>query len=120
MDQDVVVLPQRLLEIASLHLPKLDFEDVLGLMVDRFFSEASFGTQGDSESLANAVCPFAQGDFHVSLAPVLDAPVLEQELPLRCQPRELHCTLRQPQETTGQGKGVDLVSLEKRCFHPTS
>ena len=84
MDQDVVVLPQRLLEIASLHLPKLDFEDVLGLMVDRFFSEASFGTQGDSESLANAVCPFAQGDFHVSLAPVLDAPVLGQELPLRC------------------------------------
>ena len=84
MDQDVVVLPQRLLEIASLHLRKLDFEDMLGLMIDRFFWEASFGTQGDSESLANAARPSAQGDFHVSSALVLDALVLEQELPPRC------------------------------------
>ena len=82
MDQDVVVLPQRLLEIASLLLYlSWSFEDVLGLRLDRFFCEASFGTQGDSESLANAARPFAQGDFHVSLAPAL---VLEQELPLRC------------------------------------
>ena len=57
---------------------------MLGLMIDRFFCEASFGTQGDSESLANAARPFAQGDFHVSLALVLDALVLEQELLSRC------------------------------------
>ena len=58
---------------------------MLGLSFDRFFCEASFGTQGDSESLANAARPSAQlHDFHVSLAPVLDALVLEQELPLRC------------------------------------
>ena len=57
---------------------------MLGLSFDRFFCEASFGTQGDSESPANAARPSAQGDFHVSLAQVLDALVLEQELPPRC------------------------------------
>ena len=57
---------------------------MLGLSFDRFFCEASFGTQGDSGSLANVARPFAQGDFHVSLVPVLDALVPEQELPLRC------------------------------------
>ena len=85
MDQDVVVLPQRLLEIASLHLPKLEFRRRARSQFRPFLLRGKFfGTQGDSESLANAARPFAQGDFHVSLALVLDALVLEQELPPRC------------------------------------
>ena len=72
MDQDVVVLPQRLLEIASLHLHYLNL----------FFCVTWSDLR--QESAARVVRPFAQGDFHASLAPVLDVPVLEQELPPRC------------------------------------
>ena len=72
MNQDVVVLPQRLLVIASLHLHYLNL---------LFYVPRSDLQQ---ESATRVVRPFAQGDFHVSLALVLDALVLEQELPPRC------------------------------------
>ena len=72
MDQDVIVLPQRLLEKAALRLHYLNL----------FFCVPRSDLR--QESAARVVRPFAQGDLHVSLAPVLDAPVLKQELPFRC------------------------------------
>ena len=70
MDQDVVVLRQRLLEIASLHLQYLTFFSVPSLDLRQ-------------ELPVQAACPSAQlCDFEVSLLP--PQPVLEHELPFRC------------------------------------